>query len=181
MNLHNCECSHTSLQLEIPRKLMYIFMIENVTSRLSGRLLPKGIISKFNTHTAKTAPAWKMDHAQLPFSYTTVTACPPHTCYWPYCHAREALQQWLILEICLTWYFHRAFHLCLGWRYMTNLLQCSANQPRVRDVSKHPVGCSSQSPPSNKPIYPSSSIVWSSHKIHTFLFSASPEIRKMVW
>ena len=52
---------------------------------------------------------------------------------------------WLILEICLTWYVHHAFHLCLGWRYMTNLLQCSANQPRVRDVSKHPVGCSSQS------------------------------------
>ena len=137
MNLHNYECSHTSLQLEIPQKLMYIFMIENVTSRISGGLVPKGIISKFNTHTAKTAAAWKMDHAQLPFSYTTVTACPPHTCYWPYCHAREALWQWPILEICLTWYVQLSTTLFI----IFILVNRTNVQPRVQDVSKLQTSC----------------------------------------
>ena len=117
-------------------------MIENVTTRLSGRLLPKGIISKFNTHTAKNCTCLKNGSCAASFLL--------YNCN---CLSSSYLLLLLALLSCqrspLTMAYPRNMsHMifpprfsCLGWRYMTNLLQGPTNQPRVRDVSKLQTSC----------------------------------------
>ena len=140
MNLHNCECSHTSLQLEIPQKLMYIFMIENVTSRLSGRLLAKGIISKFNTHTAKNCTCLKNGSCAASFllyncnclssSYLLLALLSCQRS--PLTMAYPRNMSHMIFPI-----VHHAFH----YFHYCQPHQCPTNQPRVRDVSKLQTSC----------------------------------------